>query len=100
MSLTQISDKRERFEIGSFNDIKNCTKTAGGKTHIARYASESLYVRIDLFLCMKDPKTRSREITSLLCAMKELGLGTGKIITLDEKNILKEGDKTIEIIPA
>jgi len=49
---------------------------------------------------MKDPKTRSREITSLLCAMKELGLGTGKIITLDEENILKEGDKTVEIIPA
>ena len=51
-------------------------------------------------MCMKDPRTRSREITSLLCAMKKLGLGTGKIITLDEENILKEGDKTIEIIPA
>lgn len=49
---------------------------------------------------MEDPKTRSREITSLLCAMKELGLGTGKIITLDEENILKEGGKTVEIIPA
>ena len=49
---------------------------------------------------MKDQKTGSREITSLLCVMKELCLGTGKIITLDEENILKEGDKTIEIIPA
>jgi len=49
---------------------------------------------------MKDPKTRSREITSLLCAMKELDLGTGKIITLDEEKILQEGDKTVEIIPA
>ena len=49
---------------------------------------------------MEDQKTRSREITSLLCAMKELGLGTAKILTLDEEKILKEGDKTIEIIPA
>ena len=49
---------------------------------------------------MKDPKTRSREITSLLCAMEELGLGTGKIITLDEEKILKEGDRTVEIISA
>ena len=51
-------------------------------------------------MCMKDPKTRSREITSLLCAMEELGLGTGKIITLDEEKILNEGDKAVEIIPA
>ena len=49
---------------------------------------------------MEDPKTRSREKTSLLCAMNELGFGTGKIITLDEEKILKEGDKTVEIIPA
>ena len=47
-------------------------------------------------MCMKDPKTRSREITSLLCAMKELDLGTGKIIILDEEKILKEGDKTVK----
>lgn len=51
-------------------------------------------------MCMKDPKTRGREITSLLCAMKELDLGTGKIITLNEEKILKKGDKTVEIIPA
>ncbi len=55
---------------------------------------------VQVSLTMEDPKTRSREITSLLCAMKELDLGTGKIITLDEEKILKEGDKTVEIIPA
>ncbi|RLC27068.1 MAG: ATP-binding protein [Deltaproteobacteria bacterium] len=55
---------------------------------------------VQVSLAMKDPKTRSREITSLLCAMEELGLGTGKIITLDEEKILKEGNKTVEIIPA
>ena len=49
---------------------------------------------------MKDPKTRSREVTLLHCAMEELGLGNGKIITLDEGKTLKEGDKTVEIIPA
>jgi hypothetical protein len=49
---------------------------------------------------MKVPKTRSREITSLFCAMEELDIGTGKIITLDEEKILNEGDKTVEIIPA
>ena len=49
---------------------------------------------------MKDPKTRSREITSLLCEMKELGVETGKIITLDEEKFLKESDKTVKIIPA
>ncbi len=55
---------------------------------------------VQVSLAMKDPKTRSREITSLLCAMEELGLETGKIITLDEEKILKEGNKTVEIIPA
>ncbi len=55
---------------------------------------------VQVSLSMEDPKTRSREITSLFCAMKELGLGSGKIITLDEEKILKEGDKTVEIIPA
>ncbi|MEA3437864.1 MAG: ATP-binding protein, partial [Thermodesulfobacteriota bacterium] len=65
-----------------------------------RNTSELVHVWIDLFLCMKDPKTRSREITSLLCAMKELDLETGKIIILDEEKILKEGGKTVEIIPA
>ncbi len=55
---------------------------------------------VQVSLSMEDPKTRSREITSLFCAMKELGLGSGKIITLDEEKILKEGNKTIEIIPA
>jgi uncharacterized protein len=55
---------------------------------------------VQVSLSMENSKTRSREITSLLSAMKELGLGTGKIITLDEEKILKEGDKTVEIIPA
>jgi len=32
--------------------------------------------------------------------MKKLGLGTGKIITLDEEKILKKSDKTVDIIPA
>ena len=72
----------------------------GGKSHQSIRSSINCLRSFDLFLCMKDPRTRSREIISLLCAMKELGLGTGKIITLDEENILKEGDKTIEIIPA
>ncbi len=55
---------------------------------------------VQVSLTMKDPKTRSREVTSLLYAMEELGLGNGKIITLDEEKTLKEGDKTVEIIPA
>ena len=54
---------------------------------------------VHVSLSMKDPKTRSREVTSLLCAMEELGLGNGKIITLDEEKTLKEDDKTVEIIP-
>ena len=72
----------------------------GSKSHQSIQSPINCLRGFDLFLCMKDPKTRRREITSLLCAMKELGLGTGKIITLDEEKILKEGDKTVEIIPA
>ena len=55
---------------------------------------------VQVSLTMKDPKTRDREVISLLCAIEELGLGNGKIITLDEEKTLKEGDKTVEIIPA
>lgn len=55
---------------------------------------------VQVSLTVKDPKTRSREVTSLLGAMEELGLENGKIITFDEEETVKEGDKTIEIIPA
>ena len=55
---------------------------------------------VQVSLTMKDPKTRGREAKSLLCAMEELGLKNGKIITLDEEETLKEDNKTVEIIPA
>jgi predicted AAA+ superfamily ATPase len=47
---------------------------------------------------MENPKTRNREISSILQAMKELDLKIGKIITLNEEDIWKDGDITIEII--
>lgn len=55
---------------------------------------------VQVSLTMKDPKTMGREAKSLLCAMEELGLGNGKIITFDEEKTMKEGNKTVEIIPA
>ena len=50
-------------------------------------------------LTMQDHQTRKREVVSLFCAMEELNVLKGKIITLDEEEIIEEGDKTIEIIP-
>ena len=62
----------------------------GGKSHQSIRSSINCLRGFGLFLCIKAPKIGSRTITSLLCAMKELGLGTGKIVTLDEEKILKE----------
>ncbi|MBN1903470.1 MAG: ATP-binding protein [Deltaproteobacteria bacterium] len=55
---------------------------------------------VQVSLTMENPKTRNREISSILQAMQELDLKIGKIITLNEEDIWKDGDKTIEIIPA
>ncbi|MGB9500492.1 MAG: ATP-binding protein [Dissulfuribacterales bacterium] len=55
---------------------------------------------VQVSLTMEDTKTRNREVTSLCGAMEELGLKNGKIITFDEEEIVKKGDKTIEIVPA
>ena len=88
--------------------------------HLRRYSDEIYYYRtagrhevdfvwiddedqkhlVQVSLSMEDPKTRNREISSLLKAMEELNLAHGKIITLDEEEIIKEESRTVEIIPA
>jgi hypothetical protein len=49
---------------------------------------------------MKDGKTRQREISSLLIAMEEQQVEAATIITHDESEIVQEGNKKIEILPA
>ena len=49
---------------------------------------------------MKDEKTRQREISSLLIAMEEQQVEAATIITHDESEIVQEGNKKIEILPA
>ena len=45
------------------------------------------------------PETRKREINGLLLAMKKLDLKSGKLITWDKKETVKEGSRTIFIQP-
>ncbi len=54
---------------------------------------------VQVSLTMQDPQTRKREVVSLFHAIEELNVLNGKIVTFDEEEIIKEGDKTIEIIP-
>ena len=49
---------------------------------------------------MKDDKTRQREISSLLIAMEEQQAESAIIVTHDENEILQEGNRKIEILPA
>ena len=51
-------------------------------------------------LSLEEPVTKKREISSLVDVMDELDIGKSTIITLDEEDILKEGNKIIEIVPA
>ena len=46
-----------------------------------------------------DPSTREREVQALLEAMEEVKDSTGMIITEDEKDTLKFGEKTITVLP-
>jgi len=49
---------------------------------------------------LEDEKTKKREQRALLEAMNELGLKESWIITNDEENEIKIGDKKITILPA
>jgi predicted AAA+ superfamily ATPase len=55
---------------------------------------------VQVSLSLNDPLTKKREITPLARAMEELNLRKSTIVTLDEEDVLKEGDKIITIIPA
>jgi predicted AAA+ superfamily ATPase len=54
---------------------------------------------VQVCLSLKDPLTKKREISSLMEAMSELGFRKSTLITLEEENIMKEGNKIIEVVP-
>lgn len=49
---------------------------------------------------MREEKTKNREIRALIKAMEETGLKNGVIVSHEEEGEIKEGAKTITIIPA
>ncbi len=51
-------------------------------------------------LSLKDENTKQREINSLLIAMKELKVGYGTIITLEEEGEIQSPEGIISLIPA
>ena len=51
-------------------------------------------------LSLEEPVTKKREISSLVDAMNELGIGKSTLITLAQEDILEEENKIIEIVPA
>lgn len=55
---------------------------------------------VQVCLSLEDPVTKKREISSLIEAMNELNFRKSTLITLEKEDILKEGNKLIEIVPA
>lgn len=55
---------------------------------------------IQVSLSISEPDTRLREIRGLLAACKRFGLKQGTILTNDEKEIFKEQDIEVKVIPA
>jgi hypothetical protein len=49
---------------------------------------------------LQDPETRKREVSSLLEAMKELGIRNAIIVTFEEIDTIRSGESVIEIVPA
>ena len=49
---------------------------------------------------IENSETRRREIKSLTAAMEELNIGSSKIITYNQEEEIKQGSKTINVIPA
>jgi predicted AAA+ superfamily ATPase len=55
---------------------------------------------VQVSLSLHDLLTKKREVSSLSQAMEELNLKTSTIVTLDEEDVLKDGNKTINVVPA
>ena len=55
---------------------------------------------IQVSLNIENSKTRAREIQSLAAAMEELNINSSKIITYDQEEEIRQGSKTIHVIPA
>ncbi|MHB8280200.1 MAG: DUF4143 domain-containing protein [Candidatus Humimicrobiaceae bacterium] len=49
---------------------------------------------------IENSETRAREIKSLAAAMEELNINSSKIITYDQEEEIRQGSKTIHVIPA
>lgn len=54
---------------------------------------------IQVSVSIKDEQTRKREVRALEKAIEELGLKTGTIITLDEKEVIEINGKKINVVP-
>jgi predicted AAA+ superfamily ATPase len=63
------------------------------------YGNRQVLELIQVSLTLTDPKTRKREIRALMVAAKELNPLKMSIITLNEKQELREEGKTIHVIP-
>jgi predicted AAA+ superfamily ATPase len=61
-----------------------------GKARLAVQVSASL----------ADSHTRSREVTALKEALRELGLPSGTLVTLEEEGLIEEDGLRIEVVPA
>lgn len=55
---------------------------------------------IQVTYSISDPLTRKREVESLLKAMEHLQLNTGLILTFDETEEIRAGDRNIIVMPA
>ena len=63
------------------------------------YGNRQVLELIQVSLTLTDPKTRKREIRALMVAAKELSPLKMSIVTLNEKQELKEDGKIIRVIP-
>ena len=86
----------------SINRITNYLKSLGYKGHEVDFIwldNKGKRNLVQVCLSLKDPLTKKRAISSLIEAMNELGFRKSTLITLEEENIIQEGNKIIEVVP-
>jgi predicted AAA+ superfamily ATPase len=90
-NLTAKEFKNREYNIFYFKDKKECDFII---------EKEGNFLPIQVSYTLLDNKTKEREIKGLLEAMNYLNLEKGMILTHEEEDLLKIGNKTIEIQPA
>ena len=91
-NMVFIELKRRGYDLFYHADMKECDFVTRQGIKITQ--------AFQVTVSMTDEKTRKREIDGLMEAMQAYGLSEGYIITMEEKEDVVIGNRTIHIVPA